>query len=37
MRVAPVLAILVLAAAGAGGYAYWLKEQAARPTRISAR
>ncbi len=29
MRVAPVLAIFVLAAGGAGGYAYWLREQAA--------
>jgi HlyD family secretion protein len=30
MRIAPVLAILVLAAGAAGGYAYWLQVQASR-------
>ena len=30
MRIAPILTIVVLAAGAAGGYAYWLQDQAAR-------
>jgi HlyD family secretion protein len=30
MRIAPILTVVVLAAGAAGGYAYWLQEQASR-------
>jgi len=30
VRIAPILAVVVVTAAAGGGYAYWLKDQAAR-------
>ena len=30
MRIAPILTVVVLAAGAAGGYAYWLQDQALR-------
>lgn len=37
MRLAPILTLIVLAAAGAGGYAYWIQERASRVPQGLAR
>jgi len=30
MRIAPILALLIVSAAAGGGYAYWLQQEASR-------